>query len=130
MIGLYKIDDISANTIVVVIKDAVIRMNLFISSCRGQCYDGASNISGTRSGVTKQLQDDEPLALFMRCYGHALNLAAGDSISKCKVGTTLILNIHLLIILNSKKYIFMQSEKPNIINIVGAKNYVILITYY
>ena len=89
MIGLYEIDDIRANTIVVFIKDALIRMNLTMSSCRGQCYDGASNMSGSRSGVAKQLQDNEPHALFMHCCGHALKLADSDSIKKCKAGTAL-----------------------------------------
>ena len=34
-IGLYKIDDISANTIVATIKDVLVRMNLALSRCRG-----------------------------------------------------------------------------------------------
>ena len=85
VIGLYAIDNISASTIVHVIKDALVRMNLGLSRCRGQCYDGASNMSGPRSGVAKQLRDEEPRALYLHCHGHALNLAAGDSIKKCKV---------------------------------------------
>ena len=85
VIGLYAIDNISASTIVHVIKDALVRMNLGLSRCRGQCYDGASNMSGPRSGVAKQLRDEEPRALYLHCHGHALKLAAGDSIKKCKV---------------------------------------------
>ena len=83
VIGLYAIDNISASTIVHVIKDALVRMNL--SRCRGQCYDGTSNISGPRSGVAKQLRDEEPRALYLHRHGHALNLAAGDPIKMCKV---------------------------------------------
>ena len=37
VIGLYKIDDISDNTIMAVIKDTLIHLNLSISKCRGQC---------------------------------------------------------------------------------------------
>ena len=85
IIGLYAIDNISASTIVHVIKDALVRMNLSFSRCQSQCYDGASNMSGPRSGVAKQLRDEEPRALYLHCHGHALNLAAGDSIKKCKV---------------------------------------------
>ena len=48
----------------------------------GQCYDGASNMSGTRNGVAKCIQDEEPRAIFTHCYGHSLNLAAGDTIMK------------------------------------------------
>ena len=85
IIGLYKIDDISAATITHVIKDALVRLNLTLSKCRGQCYGGASNISGPRSGVAKRLKDEEHRALYLHCHGHALSLAAGDAIKKCKV---------------------------------------------
>ncbi len=61
------------------------RLNLSMTKCRGQCYDGASNMSGSRSGVAKQLRDAEPRALFTHCHGHALNLAAGDAIKQSKV---------------------------------------------
>ena len=84
VIGLYAVADISAATIVKVIKDALVRMNLGLNKCRGQCYDGASNMSGPRSGVAKQLHDEEPRALYLHCHGHALNLAAGDAIKGCK----------------------------------------------
>ena len=60
-------------------------MNLSMSKCRGQCYDGASNMRGSKTGVAKKLLNDEPRAVFIHCYGHDLNLAAGDSIKKCKV---------------------------------------------
>ena len=86
-IGLYMIDDtcMCAGTIVHVIKDALVRMNLRVNKCRGQCYDCASNMSGPRSGIAKQLLDEEPCALYLHCHGHALNLAAGDAIKNCKV---------------------------------------------
>ena len=82
-IGLYK-DDISANTIVATIKDALVRLNLVLSKCRGQCYDGASAMSGVRSGLAKQLNEDENRAVFLHCYGHALNLAVDDSVKNSK----------------------------------------------
>eukprot|EP00117_Sycon_ciliatum_P012838 scpid52838/ scgid13749/ Zinc finger MYM-type protein 1 len=36
-----------------------------LNRCRGQCYDGASNMAGHRSGVAKQLGDEEPRALLI-----------------------------------------------------------------
>ena len=42
--GLYVIPNISADTIFGVVKDTLVRLNLGLSRCRGQCYDGASNI--------------------------------------------------------------------------------------
>ena len=60
-------------------------MNLALSRCRGQCHDGASTIAGTRNGVVTQLRDEENQAVFLHCYGHALNLAVGDSIKNSKL---------------------------------------------
>ena len=65
VIGLYAIDNTSASTIVHVIKDALICMNLGLSRCWGQCYDEDSNMSGPRSGFAKQIRDEEPRALYL-----------------------------------------------------------------
>ena len=50
-IGLYNIPDIFEATFFSVINDCLIRMNLPWSRCRGQCYDGAANMAGHRTGV-------------------------------------------------------------------------------
>ena len=44
------------------------------SKCRGQCFDGASNMTGHQKGVATQIAQEEPRALFTHCYGHSLNL--------------------------------------------------------
>ena len=64
--GLYKIDDISANTIVATIKE---------------CYDGTSTMAGTRNEVATQLREEENRAVFLHCYGHALNLVPSRILS-------------------------------------------------
>ena len=84
-LGLYEIPDIAANTIVSVITDTLVRMNLTFFGCRGQCYDGAKNMAGERSGLAKQIAGKEKRALFCHCYGHSLNLAVSDAIKKCKI---------------------------------------------
>ena len=61
------------------------RFNRSIGKLHGQCYDGASNMSGSRSGVAKRISELEPRAYFTHCYGHALNLAACDTLKKSKV---------------------------------------------
>ena len=79
-VGLYQIPNISADTIVSVITDALLRFNLNISRCRGQCYDGASNMSGCRNGVKTQILRLESRALYTHCYGHVLSLSVSDTI--------------------------------------------------
>ena len=81
-IGLYNADSIDSGTLSDAIKDVVLRMNLNLSRCRGQCYDGASNMSGCRSGVAARLLADEKRAIYTHCYAHALNLAVGDTLKQ------------------------------------------------
>ena len=38
-IGLHYVDSIKADTLVAVLKDALLRLDLPLSNCRGQCYD-------------------------------------------------------------------------------------------
>ena len=83
-VGLYKVESISSNSLVAVIKDMLLRLNLTLTKVRGQCYDGAANMAGSKSGIAKQLRSEEPRAVFTHCYGHALNLACGDAIKCCK----------------------------------------------
>jgi hypothetical protein len=42
-------------------------------------------MSGSRSGVAKRISELEPRAVFTHCYGHALNLAACDTVKSMKV---------------------------------------------
>jgi hypothetical protein len=84
-LGLYHVDSIDAATLTSVITDLFLRLNLSVGKLRGQCYDGASAMSGTRSGVAKRIMELEPTAFFTHCYGHALNLAAYDTLKKSKV---------------------------------------------
>ena len=39
-IGLHKANTITAVELVAILKDVLLRMNLNITHCRGQCYDG------------------------------------------------------------------------------------------
>ena len=80
LIGLYKTESIESSSLVSIIKDDLLRMNLKLKYCRAQCYDGGNNMTGVRNGVAKQLTDEEPRAIFTHCYGHALNLAVGDTV--------------------------------------------------
>ncbi len=73
IVGYYSMESTTSTVIVTTITDVLLRMNLSISNCRGQCYDGASSIS--RSSVAIQLSEPEPKALYTHYYGHSLNLA-------------------------------------------------------
>ena len=84
-IGLYQVSNTQSSTLLAVIRDVLLRVNISITKFRGQCYDGASAMAGIRSGVATQILQDEPRAVFTHCYGHALNLACSDTIKRCQL---------------------------------------------
>lgn len=56
--------------------------DIFPGDMRGQCYDGASNMCGARSGVKSIVQDAAPKAMYYHCAAHRLNLSV---VSACKI---------------------------------------------
>jgi hypothetical protein len=84
-IGLKDMADTSADSIVRELKDVLLRMNLKLGKCRGQCYDGCSTMKGHKNGVVKQIKDCEKRALYTHCYSHSLNLAVGDTMKSMKI---------------------------------------------
>ena len=85
MTGFYQDEDIKSKTLFNSIKDVLNRMNIPLMDCRGHCYDGASNMVGAKTGVAMHIQEIEPRALLTYCYGHALQLAVGDTIKAIKL---------------------------------------------
>ena len=51
------------------------------ADCRSQCYDNASVMSGHSSGLQKRMLDRNPLALFINCDNHSLNLVGVNAVS-------------------------------------------------
>ena len=81
-LGLYNLSSITAESIVCAIKDMFLRFHIPMANIRGQCYYGCSTMAGSRMGVAKRIEELEPRAVFLHCYGHALNLSVGDTIKQ------------------------------------------------
>ena len=60
-VGLYAVDNITSETLVNSLKHVSLRMGLSVQNCRGQCYDGANNMVGSKSGVATQIQKRNPV---------------------------------------------------------------------
>ena len=81
-IGLFKVPNTTAEMLFSLIKDVLMRCSLPIGLCRGQAYDGASNMQGIRSGVATRLRSEVPVALSVHCFAHNLNLCLQDASKK------------------------------------------------
>ena len=84
-LGLYKLAVANAQSIVDVMLDAFIRLQIPLAKLRGQCYDGCSTMAGAKAGVAAKITQQQPRAVFTHCYGHALNLGVSDMIKRSAV---------------------------------------------
>ena len=64
------------------LASTILHWGLSFSNMHGQCYDGASNMSGTVAGCRSLIQQEEPMAVYFHCAAHRLNLAI---VSACSV---------------------------------------------
>ena len=81
-LGFYNIH------IVLSIKDVLLKLQLSLANCRGQCYDGASNMQGHKTGVAKRIKDLQPKAHATHCHGHLFSLSVKDTTNNSKLLST------------------------------------------
>ena len=82
-IGLVQLPDTRAKTIFSLIKDILIRCSLPLCQCRGQAFDGAANMSGSRNGVQALVKQEE--SQVMLTLAHNLNLCIQRTVSQCEI---------------------------------------------
>jgi len=58
-------------------------LGISIDDCRGQSYDNASNMSGAYSGLQARIKELNPLAEYVPCAGHSLNLIGVSAAQSC-----------------------------------------------
>ncbi|XP_065664591.1 52 kDa repressor of the inhibitor of the protein kinase-like [Hydra vulgaris] len=61
------------------ILDTIAYLGLDITNCRGQVYDGAGAVAGTKKGVAARILKLNNKALYTHCFSHRLNLAVCNS---------------------------------------------------
>ena len=78
MLNAYRVD---AETLSVELKDVLVRLNLSPNKMRGQCYDGASCMTGVKSGVAARLSK---MNLKQCTHTDMGMLLCSDAIKQCK----------------------------------------------
>ncbi|XP_022159917.1 zinc finger MYM-type protein 1-like [Myzus persicae] len=96
-IGFYETPKTDSNTLFNILKDILCRLELNIHNIRGQCFDGASNVSGIHKGMQAKTKEIEPKALFVHCQAHSLNLVTQDSMRNVEKARDLLNFIRELI---------------------------------
>ena len=79
ILWFYQLENIKSDTIVSAIRDVLLGTQISLDNCRGQCYDGASNMLGKKSGVAKQILEIQPEAFATHCHCHSLSLSVKET---------------------------------------------------
>ena len=77
-----EVERITGRSLADAIMHSLTEWGVSLSYMRGQCYDGASNMAGARSGCSSIIRQVAPLAVYHHCAAHRLNLAV---VSACKI---------------------------------------------
>lgn len=82
-LGFVLIQDLDANSLSKTIHEFLKNINLDITKCVGQSYDGASVMSGSNNGVQVKIRElaKNPCP-YIHCYAHRLNLVLVDAAKK------------------------------------------------
>ena len=114
IIGMIEVPETDVLTISSAVKDVLVRCFLPLRQCRGQAYDGASNMAGHLAGVATRLQMEEPKAHYVHCLAHSLNLCLQECSAKCSTVRDVLSFTHELINLihaSPKKTGSVQEDK-------------------
>ena len=77
--GLCEVLNIKSSTIVSAKRDVLLRTHISLEKCRGQCYDGASNMLRKKSGAAKQILNIQPKGYVTHCHCHSLSPAVKET---------------------------------------------------
>lgn len=71
-----------------ILKTQLLQLGIPLQDCRGQCYDNGANMIGKNQGVQARILAENPLAFFVPCTAHTLNLLVGDMASTVPMAIT------------------------------------------
>ncbi|KAL4120597.1 hypothetical protein QTP88_013262 [Uroleucon formosanum] len=92
---------------------------LNLQDCRGQSYDTAANMAGCYSGLKTRIQNLNPLAIYVPCAGHSLNLvgtSAVESINEAAFFFYYLEDMYVFFVKSTYRWELMKDKlKPDIV---------------
>ena len=126
-IGLFQTSKTDADTLLTLVKDMLIKYNLELNNSRGQCYDGASNVSGANEGLQAKMKREEARAIFVHCQAHSLNFVTQDCIRNVNEARDILNQIKELVTFlrqSPKRLSWFQSLQDDSMNVFIKPLYV------
>lgn len=123
-LGFFRTHSTNAESLVDLIKCVFKDNDLNIQNIRGQCYDGAASMRGSYTGVQARIKNEKPLAIYVHCYAHILNLCLIDLTKQVKQIRNMfgVLNsLHNFIGSSSKRNSVFESTRKKFSDGKGSK---------
>lgn len=105
-ISYYYCEELHAAALTSYIYEVLAKMGLNIADSVSQCYDGASVMSGSLTGVQTRILQDHLRAIYIHCHAHQLNLALVDCCRSLSHASDFFALLESL-------YVFMSSSIPH-----------------
>ena len=80
-LGFFSTVSTEGEVLFELVKKVITEHGLKLHDIVGECFDGASNMSGVRKGVAARMKECSPRGVYVHCYAHILNLAIQDTMS-------------------------------------------------
>ncbi|XP_071826952.1 zinc finger MYM-type protein 1-like [Apostichopus japonicus] len=80
-IGFYPTKSTDGESLYKLVLEVFGKLDLQLDTIVGECFDGASNMSGVNRGLATRMKECSPLGIYVHCYGHLLNLAIQDTLT-------------------------------------------------
>ena len=81
LLAVESMDKTTAEALYHTIREKLQQCGIEYSNMCGQCYDGASNVSGIHTGLQARIKEIFPSAIYTHCYAHVLNLVIVETMS-------------------------------------------------
>ena len=103
-----RAEELNASALAEYILKVLGKLNLRISDCTSQCYDGTSVISGCYSGVSARILKMNPKAIYIHCCAR-LNLVLVDTCRSVAAASDFFSLLEAL-------HVFISSSIPQFVN--------------
>ena len=81
-IGFYSTKSTEGEVLYELVKSSITELNLDLKNIVGKAFDGVANMNGVYKGLSTRMEECSPFDIYVRCYGHVLNLALQDTMTQ------------------------------------------------
>ncbi|XP_051170468.1 zinc finger MYM-type protein 1-like [Leptopilina boulardi] len=82
-LGFIPVEESTGKALTDTLLSTLEEMKIPLSNMRGQGYDNGSNMKGKHAGVQARILSLNPLAFFVNCGTHSMNLSVNDAALSC-----------------------------------------------